>query len=442
MKIVARVASIALFFGVLALLITVWAGFPGGETKPDDMKVYMEQALLAPASAAAVQTKTQQSQMGETQIKQAVYAAGAGKQAASAAAAQPPTPNSEKKAYLTFDDGPSDLTLEVLDILHKEGIKGTFFVLGEHAEARPEIINRIYEEGHMIGNHTYDHRYDKLYGHFQDFWAQIKKTEELIRLITGERPQLVRAPGGTAGHFDQAYFDLMEQGGYRVFDWNVDSGDSKRRGVPAKDIVKGATAKVSGSEAIVLLHDSKGHEESVKALPEIIAYYKKQGYMFDVLTPDMQPVQFKAQQSAVKASQPSRQWIENHVLANAKLFETGRTLAVEFGAMETAFEPGEYKMEDGRLLVPLRALSERLGGTVSWMAHSKTVSVALGGKRWEADPLRRSINPAETWGRPLPSDVRLIGGTAWIPLRDALAASGHPVARVTYGDAEIRVLTL
>ncbi|GIO94584.1 polysaccharide deacetylase [Paenibacillus lactis] len=450
MNIVARVASIALFFGVLALLITVWAGFPGGETKPDDMKVYMEQALLAPASATGIQTKALLGQSGETQIKQAVYTAAAGKQAASAAAAQAQIPKAdpkadpkaEKKVYLTFDDGPSDLTLEVLDILHKEGIKGTFFVLGEQAEARPEIINRIYEEGHTIGNHTYDHRYDKLYGHFQDFWAQIKKTEELIRLITGERPQLVRAPGGTAGHFDQSYFDLMEQGGYRVFDWNVDSGDSKRRGVPAKDIVKGATAKVSGSEAIVLLHDSKGHEESVKALPEIIGYYKKQGYAFDVLTPEMQPVQFKAQQGAVKASQPSRQWIKDHVLANAKLFETGRTLAVEFGAMETAFEPGEYKMEDGRLMVPLRALSERLGGTVSWKAHSKTVSVALGGKRWEADPLRRSISPAETWGRPLPSDVRLIGGTAWIPLRDALAASGHPVTRVTYEDGEIRVITL
>lgn len=201
---------------MLALLITVWAGFPEGETKPDDMKVYMEQALLAPASATGVQTKALLGQSGETQIKQAVYTAAAGKQAASAAAAQAQVPKAdpkaEKKVYLTFDDGPSDLTLEVLDILHKEGIKGTFFVLGEQAEARPEIINRIYEEGHTIGNHTYDHRYDKLYGHFQDFWAQIKKTEELIRLITGERPQLVRAPGGTAGHFDQSYFDLMEQG--------------------------------------------------------------------------------------------------------------------------------------------------------------------------------------------------------------------------------------
>ncbi|ANY72974.1 polysaccharide deacetylase [Paenibacillus ihbetae] len=442
MKIVARVASIALFFGVLALMITAWAGFPGGKPKPADVKVYMEQALLAPASAAGVQTKEQLGQSGETPIKQAVYAAGAGKQATSAAAAQAQAPKAEKKVYLTFDDGPSDLTLEVLDILRKEGIKGTFFVLGEQAEARPEIINRIYEEGHVIGNHTYDHRYDKLYGHFQDFWTQIKKTEEVIRLITGERPQLVRAPGGTAGHFDQAYFDLMEQGGYRVFDWNVDSGDSKRRGVPAKEIVKGATAKVSGSEAVVLLHDSNGHEESVKALPEIIAYYKKQGYAFDVLTPDMQPVQFKAQQSAVKASQPSRQWIEDHVAANAKLFETGRTLALEFGAMETAFEPGEYKMEGGRLLVPLRSLTERLGGEVSWKGHSKTVSVSLGGKRWEADPLRRTISPAESWGRPLPSDVHLIGGTAWIPLRDALAASGHPVTRVTYEDAEIRIITL
>lgn len=181
-----------------------------------------------------------------------------------------------KTVYLTFDDGPSGLTGEVLDILKKEGIKATFFVLGQQADSRPELIGRIHEEGHAIGNHSYNHDYVKLYQRFTEFWRQIKQTEETVHLITGERPQLVRAPGGTAGKFDAVYFRLLKQGGYKVFDWNVDSGDSRRKGVPAAEIVKGAITPAAG-DPIVLLHDGSGHQETVKALPEIIRHYKKNG---------------------------------------------------------------------------------------------------------------------------------------------------------------------
>lgn len=435
MKNMVRVTSIAVFFGVLALLIMIGMGLE--VQRPID--IYVEQAPLA--SAAMTVTRQDLQVKPEEASKPTVTTAFKNTAAVNTAPVQYKKQN-DKTVYLTFDDGPSDLTLDVLDILKREGIKGTFFVLGKEAETRPEIINRIYEEGHVIGNHTYDHRYDELYGHFQDFWGQIKKTEEIIRLITGERPQLVRAPGGTAGHFDEAYFQYMKQGGYHVFDWNVDSGDSKYRGVPVKDIVKGATTKVNGNEAIVLLHDGKGHAESVKALPEIISYYKKQGYAFDVLSTEVQPVQFRAQQSARKASQPSKQWIREHVTANAALFETGRTLAVEFGGMETAFAAGEYKMVDGRLMVPLRSLVERLGGSVTWKSHNKTVQVTLAGNRWEADPVGGLLFPMQTGGKPVSSDVHLIGGTAWIPLREALDFSGRPVTRVTYEESEYRVLTL
>ncbi|MGO4790755.1 polysaccharide deacetylase family protein [Paenibacillus sp. 2KB_20] len=435
MKNMVRVTSIAVFFGVLAVLIMIGMGLE--VQQPTD--IYMEHAPLA---AAPMTVTGQDIQVKpEASSKPIVTTAYKNTSVVNAAPVQYKK-QSDKTVYLTFDDGPSDLTLDVLNILKREGIKGTFFVLGKEAETRPEIINRIYEEGHVIGNHTYDHRYDKLYGHFQDFWGQIKKTEEIIRLITGERPQLVRAPGGTAGHFDEAYFQFMKQGGYHVFDWNVDSGDSRYRGVPVKDIVKGATTKVNGNEAIVLLHDGRGHAESVKALPDIISYYKKQGYAFDVLSPEIQPVQFRAQQSARKVSQPSKQWIEEHVAANAALFETGRTLAVEFGGMETAFAAGEYKMVDGRLMVPLRALVERLGGSVSWKSHNKTVQVTLAGNRWEADPVGGLLFPMQTGGKPVSSDVHLIGGTAWIPLREALDFSGRPVTRVTYEESEYRVLTL
>lgn len=437
MKNMVRVTSIAVFFGVVAVLIMIGMGLEVQAPMTD----YAEQAPLAAAPLTAVPEQNVQAKTREAS-KPVVTTAIKKPSAVNAAPVQYKKKPSDKTVYLTFDDGPSDLTLDVLDILKREGIKGTFFVLGKEAETRPEIINRIYEEGHVIGNHTYDHRYDELYGHFQDFWGQIKKTEEIIRLITGERPQLVRAPGGTAGHFDEAYFQYMKQGGYHVFDWNVDSGDSRYRGVPAKDIVKGATTKVNGKEAIVLLHDGKGHGESVKALPDIISYYKKQGYAFDVLSPETEPVQFRAQQTARKASQPSQQWVREHVAVNAALFGTGRTLAVEFGGLETAFAAGEYKLVDGRLMVPLRALVERLGGSVSWKSHNKTVQVTLAGNRWEADPVGGLLFPMQTGGKPVSSDVHLIGGTAWIPLREALDFSGRPVTRVTYEEGEYRVLTL
>lgn len=346
--------------------------------------------------------------------------------------------SSHKTVYLTFDDGPSDLTHDILDILGESNIPATFFVLGQYAEARPEIINRMYEEGHAIGNHTYDHRYDKLYGRFQDFWHQIKQTEEIIRLITSERPQLVRAPGGTAGHFDETYFRLMEQAGYRVFDWNVDGGDSRRKGVPASEIVDGATAPVKGNEAIVLLHDGTGHKETVKALPKIIDHYKQNGYTFKALSPDTAPVQFRVSGSVPERPTPSKQWISEHIKGNSALFAPGKVLVIEFGGLETTFEPGEYEIVNGRLFVPLRALVERLGGEVAWNQNDKTVQVALGEEQWRADPLNGLLSKAGELSAA--SGVHLRGGKVWAPLREVMGYSSHPVRSVNASDTERRVV--
>ncbi|WP_128100256.1 polysaccharide deacetylase family protein [Paenibacillus sp. DCT19] len=127
-----------------------------------------------------------------------------------------PTPsennNQKKTVYLSFDDGPGVHTREVLDILSKEEIPATFFVLGEQAQRNPELIRAIVEDGHAVGNHTFNHNYKQLYSDFKEFWKQIKQTEEVIYGITGLRPNLVRAPGGSYGHFDQSYFDLLQQG--------------------------------------------------------------------------------------------------------------------------------------------------------------------------------------------------------------------------------------
>ena len=166
----------------------------------------------------------------------------------------PKSDKADKIVYLTFDDGPSNLTDQVLKILKKEDVPATFFVLGGNAKKMPEVITRIVEAGHTIGNHTYNHEYSELYQSFNVFWGQIKETEEVLRQITGVRPELVRAPGGTYGHFDKAYFDLMEQAGYKIFDWDVDSGDSKRKGVPAAEILRNSTPDKLKNQMIILMH--------------------------------------------------------------------------------------------------------------------------------------------------------------------------------------------
>ncbi|WP_422659735.1 polysaccharide deacetylase family protein [Paenibacillus sp. EC2-1] len=350
---------------------------------------------------------------------------------------------SKRTVYLTFDDGPSGLTGEVLDILKKEEIKATFFVLGEQASRRPELIRRIHEEGHIIGNHTFNHDYNKLYEKFQTFWNQIKQTEEIVRLITGERPQLVRAPGGTAGKFDETYFRLLQEGGYRVFDWNVDSGDSKRRGVPAEEILEGATTRVNSDESIVLLHDGAGHEESVKALPDIIAYYKKNGYQFDVLTPEMEPVQFKLQSKVKpKLDQPGAKWIAEHVSVNAALFKPGRILKVDMSGFATEFAPGEYSIVNRKIMVPLRSAVERLGGEVSWNVNNKKVKVSLTNTKWEADPETNTMEVSDGSGKTIISEVTYVGHTIWVPIRDALEISGHPVKDVLSDSDKYRIVTL
>ncbi|GIO56547.1 polysaccharide deacetylase [Paenibacillus cineris] len=357
-----------------------------------------------------------------------------------------PAPVSPKTVYLTFDDGPSDLTGQVLDILKKNKIGATFFVLGEQVKKYPQLISRIYEEGHAIGNHTYDHNYTELYQSFPAFWDQIKETEEEIRLITGERPQLVRAPGGTAGHFDDTYFKLLQQAGYVVTDWNVDSGDSKRRDVPAAEIVKGATTDVPGGKVVLLMHDGPGHSESVKALPQIISWYKARGYQFGVLSPQDPPVQFKVNATArgLKRSAPSAAWIQSHIAQNAALFEPGKPLRLDVGGLETTLDTGEYSIVDGHYMVPLRALTERIGGSTVWdsggaawvASLSADAAVSL---RIHADTGRlEAVEGNQVVSRET-LQVLTVNGSLWVPLRSLFEASGYAGITASVNEEERRV---
>ncbi|SDG49838.1 polysaccharide deacetylase family protein [Desulfosporosinus hippei] len=200
----------------------------------------------------------------------------------------------EKIVYLTFDDGPyPETTPRILKILQEEEIKATFFVLGRQVERYPELLKDEYTQGQGIGNHSYSHDYSLVYQSPDAFLAEIKQSEETIFKTIGVRPQIIRAPGGTQGHFSVNYYNLIDSEDYLVYDWNVSSGDAAAPTVPADQLVNNIKAQVPGkTRAIILMHDSKSKTTTIDALPRIVHYLKEQGYSFGVITPQVAPILF------------------------------------------------------------------------------------------------------------------------------------------------------
>jgi len=195
-----------------------------------------------------------------------------------------------KVVYLTFDDGPDNKnTPAILDILADENVKATFFVTGRHAELYPDMLRRIYKEGHAIGNHSYDHDYSRLYPSAANYIKEMEKTDGIIFSAIGVRPLITRAPGGTVGHFTKAYLPALRENGYTEFGWNVSSADAAPNHPVAQDFIDNVLSQIDNpavsSHPTILMHCSEGHEETVKALPAIIKLLKERGYIFGVITP-------------------------------------------------------------------------------------------------------------------------------------------------------------
>jgi len=331
--------------------------------------------------------------------------------------------------YLTFDDGPSHLTPQVLDILKKENVKATFFALGSQAEARPEILRRIVEEGHSLGNHTYNHKYDELYSSFANFWDQLKKTDDAFYRIAGVRTNLVRAPGGTYGKFDAFYFYYLDRAGYRVHDWNLDSGDSRYVGVPAKDIIAAVKKGPFPHELNVLLHDGTGHAESVKALPEIIRFLKEKGYEFAPITDQVKPIMFTLGQGKYHRHLDRTQFVStlNLVSQDASRQAPSETkqvpLVVKTDVQSFVLTGDRYEIRDDKLFVPLRTLVEHMGGSVNWNEALQTAQVTIGRTRadFQTDLKRVSIFNGVSGGiMQYFGDMELKRGTLMVPLRETV----------------------
>jgi peptidoglycan/xylan/chitin deacetylase (PgdA/CDA1 family) len=187
-------------------------------------------------------------------------------------------PVSKREVALTFDDAPDAyFTPQVLDVLKKEGVKATFFVIGNRAQAHPDIMKRIAQEGHLIGNHSYNHaNLPKLSD--IDFREQITKTDGIIREFTGYLPNIVRPPYGNISEGQILWLAAQQK---KVVNWNVDSLDWK--GLSAEQVSSNVLAHVHPG-SIILQHAAGGRGEdlsgTVRALPEIIRKLRGDGVKF------------------------------------------------------------------------------------------------------------------------------------------------------------------
>lgn len=174
-----------------------------------------------------------------------------------------------KQIAITFDDGPHEIyTPKLLDGLAERKVHATFFVTGQNAEAYPELVKRMDEEGHLIGNHTYHHiQLTNCNG--EQFYEELKKTNEVIKQITGKDTEYVRPPFGS---WNKRYEQQLNM--FPVL-WTIDPMDWCSNDTEC--IVRHVLKKAEDN-AIILLHDE--YSTSVSAALQIIDQLQKQGYQF------------------------------------------------------------------------------------------------------------------------------------------------------------------
>jgi len=187
--------------------------------------------------------------------------------------------SAQNKIALTFDDGPQDIyTPQVLDILKKHNVKATFFLIGKNVEVSPGLAKRIADEGHAVGNHTYNHSNLRLHNQMQ-IRQQIEKTGKAIFDATGAKPYLFRSP---YGFYNNVVLQEAESLGYTIIQWSV-SGLNGRQDAPFGKIVHRVVDNIQNG-SIILLHDGSrlsnkaNRSQIVKALPIIIETLQKKGY--------------------------------------------------------------------------------------------------------------------------------------------------------------------
>ena len=202
-----------------------------------------------------------------------------------------------KVAYFTFDDGPSDYTIPIMDVLEEHGISVLFFVIGKYLDEYSDgeaVVKEVIERNHDIGLHSISHRKSTLYRQENaayQFTEEMKDLQQRIFHLTGYKSNICRAPYSRTLYFTPAHYEALQQAHINYLDWNVDSRDWSRISNEQiiENVKKGINVLEDDSVIVILFHET---EETLEALPVIIDYLKSQSYTFGVYDDVSQLQQF------------------------------------------------------------------------------------------------------------------------------------------------------
>lgn len=206
--------------------------------------------------------------------------------------AQTKDPQDERKVcYLTFDDGPSENTLRILDVLKRYNAKATFFVIGR---GNLDYTKQIIDGGHTVALHSNTHDYQQIYSSTQAYFSDLQALSDRVYDKCGVRSKLIRFPGGSSNTISAGYCRgimteltrQVEEQGYHYYDWNIDSEDASGHGVPADRLVNNIKKHDYSqyTKICVLCHDTDAKGTTVEALPEMIEHLAAQGFVFEALS--------------------------------------------------------------------------------------------------------------------------------------------------------------
>lgn len=203
--------------------------------------------------------------------------------------------NSKKVVYLTFDDGSSNNTLQILEILKKHNIKSTFF-FNTSSQTTDSIIKEAYDNGHAVGVLTStNYNYDGIYSSVENYLKDFDESYNRIYQITGQKPSILRFPGGSINAFNKDNYtyliDEIVSRGLVYFDWNVCANDGTGEISKEAMVINATKLPRRPEKCIVLMHDN-GNANTCLALEEIIHFYEDNGYDFQKLTSDVKPITF------------------------------------------------------------------------------------------------------------------------------------------------------
>lgn len=204
-----------------------------------------------------------------------------------------------KYVFLTFDDGPSNSTEKILNTLKDKGVHGTFFVLGssiENDSKRQEYLKEELKSGNAIANHSYSHDFKKLYPgnklNIDYFMDEFNKTNDIMQSILGGEfdCRVLRMPGGygTRKYYKdpslKEFDNTLQENGIINVDWNALDGDAEGKPYSTEEMLNYVKKTSKGkNHVVILMHDAAGKEKTVEILPQIIDYYKNEGYEFKVI---------------------------------------------------------------------------------------------------------------------------------------------------------------